>query len=291
MERIILASSNEGDVILDPFVGGGTTIVVADKLKRKWIGIDQSVQAVKVSEIRLEIQQDIYCEPIMVQLYKYDYDTLRYKDAFEFESWIISQFGGVPQNKKGGDKGIDGKMSDNTPIQVNRSDNVSRNVIDNFLSAIKREDKKVYEKNIKAGKPIGYIIAFSFGSGAKEEIARLKNQENIIIKLVPVDEIVPISNKPSLSFDSNVIDHSAEGWEIEFTATADSDAKIEFYSWDFDYDAKKGFNANVIRDLVGKCSHKFSAGSYNIAVRGIDNEGLENIETKTLKVNGNIVIK
>jgi DNA modification methylase len=54
LERIILCASNEGDLILDPFMGGGTTIAVAEKLNRRWIGIDQSVQAVKVTEQRLQ---------------------------------------------------------------------------------------------------------------------------------------------------------------------------------------------------------------------------------------------
>ncbi len=54
MDRIVKSASNEGDVVFDPFCGGGTSVVVADKLNRKWIGIDQSVQAVKVSEMRLD---------------------------------------------------------------------------------------------------------------------------------------------------------------------------------------------------------------------------------------------
>jgi DNA modification methylase len=53
MERIIQCASNEGDLVLDPFMGGGTTIAVAEKLMRRWIGIDQSVAAVKVVEQRL----------------------------------------------------------------------------------------------------------------------------------------------------------------------------------------------------------------------------------------------
>ncbi|MCL2349012.1 MAG: site-specific DNA-methyltransferase [Planctomycetaceae bacterium] len=57
MERIISMASNEGDLVLDPFVGGGTTIAVAERLNRKWIGIDQSVQAVKVTELRLDKQR------------------------------------------------------------------------------------------------------------------------------------------------------------------------------------------------------------------------------------------
>jgi DNA modification methylase len=60
LERIIKCASNEGDLVLDPFMGGGTTIAAADKLNRKWIGIDQSVQAVKVTELRLQKQGVIY---------------------------------------------------------------------------------------------------------------------------------------------------------------------------------------------------------------------------------------
>ena len=67
LERIILTSSNEGDIILDPFVGGGTTVAVADVLKRKWTGIDQSAQAIKVSEFRLNRNQSLFSEPFVVQ--------------------------------------------------------------------------------------------------------------------------------------------------------------------------------------------------------------------------------
>ena len=60
LERIISCASNENDMILDPFVGGGTTVAVADKLKRNWIGIDQSIQAIKVSQLRLKQQNAIF---------------------------------------------------------------------------------------------------------------------------------------------------------------------------------------------------------------------------------------
>ena len=151
-------ASKKGDVVLDPFVGGGTTIAVADRLNRQWVGIDQSVQAVKVTEFRLQKQTDLFTSPYTVQLYKYDYDTLRYKDAFAFESWIITQFGGIPQNRKGGDKGIDGKYSDGTPIQVKRSDNIGVNVIKNFSVSAKQYDKNLFEKNVSANKQVGYIL-------------------------------------------------------------------------------------------------------------------------------------
>ena len=287
LERIIKCASNEGDLVLDPFMGGGTTMAVADKLNRKWIGIDQSVMAVKVTELRLDRQRGLFSAPYTTQLHKYDYDTLRNKDAFEFEHWIIQQFGGIPHSKKGGDFGLDGKMPDNTPIQIKRSDNVGRNVVDNFLSAIKRADKTLYAKNVKEKKPVGYIIAFSFSRGAIEEVARLKNQEKTIIQLVRVDEIVPIAAKPTATVTWKELSRDAKGnCEIEFLAEGHSEAGIEFYTWDFDYDETKGFRSTVLIDKEGKQMHTFKAGVHTIAVKVVDNEGLESIETIKLKVNG-----
>jgi DNA modification methylase len=289
LHRIIRMASNEGDTILDPFVGGGTTIAVADLQARSWIGIDQSVQAIKVTEFRLNSQQEIFSKPFIVQLHKYDYDTLRYKDAFEFESWIVSQFGGTTNTKQRGDLGLDGKAKDGAPIQVKRSDGIGRNVIDNFLSAVQRFDKKLYEKNSAAKSPVGYIIAFSFGKGAIEEVARLKNKENVIIKLVEVGDIVPIAKKPSLTVEVNELGRDKKNIrELEFVATGHSEAGIEFYSWDFDYTAEKGFKPEVIIDKQGKQQYKFKPGQHTIAVKVVDNDGLDNIELIRLKVNGTV---
>jgi len=288
LQRIIEMASNEGDIVLDPFVGGGTTVAVADKLNRRWVGIDQSVQAVKVTELRLDKQRDLFSAPFTVQLHKYDYDTLRYKNAFEFEEWIVQQFGGVSNTKQRNDFGLDGKMPDNTPIQVKRSDNIGRNVIDNFLSAVKRADKNLYDKNIAEQKPIGYIIAFSFGKGAIQEVARLKLEENIVIRLVMVEEIVPIAKKPILTVESKTISRDEKGvWEIELIATGTSEAGIEFYSWNFNYNQENGFKADIMIDKEGKQIVKFKAGgTYNVAVKVVDNDGLESVEVVRLKVNG-----
>jgi DNA modification methylase len=290
LERIIKCSTQEGDIILDPFVGGGTTVAVADLLNRRWIGIDQSVQAIKVTELRLDKQRDLFSTPFVVQLHKYDYDTLRFANAFEFEGWIIQQFGGTSNTKQRSDFGLDGKMLDNTPIQVKRSDNIGRNVIDNFLSAVKRADKKLYDNNIADKNPVGYILAFSFGKGAIQEVARLKNQENIIIKLITVEEIVPIAKKPTIKVEISELGKEEKGIrEIEFIALGKSEAGIEFYSWDFDYSSQIGFKAAVVLDKGGKQIVKFKAGgTYNIAVKVVDNDGLESIEVVKLKVNGKI---
>jgi hypothetical protein len=135
-------------------------------LNRQWIGIDQSVQAVKVTELRLWNLMDLFSKPFLTQLHKYDYDTLRYQDAFEFEHFIVHHLGGVPNVKQRGDLGLDGKSAENIPIQVKRSDGIGRNVVDNFHAAIQRFDKRFYERQKAANQIAGYIVAFSFGRGA-----------------------------------------------------------------------------------------------------------------------------
>jgi len=297
LERIIKTSSNKGDIVLDPFVGGGTTIAAAEKLGRQWIGIDQSVQAIKVTEFRLERQYGaseeqaaLFTAPYTVHLYKYDKDTLFNEDPFKFETWIIQQFGGIPQNKKGGDAGVDGKTKEGIPIQVKQSKNIGVNVVKNFSVSAKQYNKILFEKNVSDKKPVGYVIAFSFGKGAIEEAARLKNSEKIIIKLVTVEEIVPLSVKPTVAVHINELEKLEDGTrKIEFIAIGNSLSGIEFYSWDFNYNiGKNKFNPSVIMDKEGKQFISLKSGTHNIAVKVIDNDGLENIEVIKLKINGEV---
>jgi DNA modification methylase len=297
LERIIKASSNKGDVVLDPFVGGGTTIAVAEKLGRQWIGIDQSVQAVKVTEFRLEKQygaledqESLFGSSYIVQLHKYDEEKLFNEDPFKFETWIIQQFGGIPQNKKGGDNGVDGKTTNGMPIQVKQSKNIGVNVVKNFSVSAKQYNKILFEKNVSEKKPVGYIIAFSFGKGAVEETARLKNSENIIIKLVCVNEIVPLSVKPTVAVHINELEKLEDGSrKIEFIAVGDSLSGIEFYSWDFNFNTEKNkFKPSVIMDKAGKQIIALKNGTHNVAVKAVDNDGLENIEVVKIKINGEL---
>ena len=284
LERIIKASSNENDVVLDPFMGGGTTIAVADKLKRNWIGIDQSVQAVKVTELRLQKQKDLYSQPFTVQLHKYDYEILRYQNAFQFETWIIEQFGGQPNLKQRSDFGIDGQKN-KIPIQVKRSDNVGRNVVDNFTAAIRRFDKSRFEKSKREQTTAGYIIAFSFGKGAVQEVARLKNEEQVILDLTLVSDIVPLAEKPKVKLELE--DLGLDAKELRTLAfEASSESEIAFYAWDWAYEVEKGFRPAVVLDKVGKQKHKFGSGSHKIGVKVVDLEGLESIEVLEVKVNG-----
>lgn len=293
LERILLLSSMKGDTVLDPFVGGGTSIVVAEKLGRNWIGIDQSVAAVKVTEMRLEKNHGLFSKPFAIQLHKYDYDKLFHQNPFEFEKWIVEQYGALPNTKQKSDGGIDGRTREGTPIQVKQSENIGRNVVDNFKSSCERFDRNIFNKNKEAALPVGFIIAFSFGKGAVQEIARLKNEENVIIKLVTVEEIVPIAKKPKLSVSISDKAVDSKGLrEIEFTAVAESIAGIEFYSFDFDYNEETQiFSAEQLLNREGIATHKFKPGNHAIAVKAVDNEGMDAIEIIRIKINGEVVRK
>lgn len=112
LERILRASSDPGDVVLDPFCGCGTTIDAAQKLGRRWIGIDITYISVDLIIKRL---QHTYGNDITKTFettgIPRDYaaaQAMFTKDAFEFERWAVSLVSAQPNAKQVGDKGIDG---------------------------------------------------------------------------------------------------------------------------------------------------------------------------------------
>jgi site-specific DNA-methyltransferase (adenine-specific) len=113
LERIISASSNEGDVVLDPFCGCGTTVHAAQKLNRQWIGIDVTHLAIGLIERRLRdaFGKEAKFETIGVPQDIGAAKALADKDKHEFEKWAISLIPDAQPfrgGKKGADTGIDG---------------------------------------------------------------------------------------------------------------------------------------------------------------------------------------
>ena len=118
-------------------------------------------------------------------------------------------------------------------------------MVDNFKAAIARFDKTRFEKSKKAGTTAGYLIAFSFGKGAVQEVARLKNEEGIVVELVSVEDIVPLAQKPkvSITWEDLGLDKK-EKRVLQFKAIGESESGIEFYSWDWNYDSERGFQGS-----------------------------------------------
>jgi len=175
LERIINTSSNPMDIVLDPFCGCGTTLVVAYRLKRRWIGVDISPTACNLMGQRL---RKLHAKYKIVGLPK-TIEELRALQPFDFQNWVFEKLHGRVNPRKVGDYGIDGWVELDVPLQVKQSEGVGRNVVDNFETSIRRH-----------GKTKGVIVAFSFGSGAYEEVARAKNEEGLEIRLKTVEEIL-----------------------------------------------------------------------------------------------------
>jgi len=123
LERIVRASSNEGDLVLDPFCGCGTAVVVAQKLNRRWIGIDITHLAITLIKHRLRdsfgelemkdgkvvpaVDYGVEGEPVAVA----DARHLAEEDPYQFQWWALGLVGARPaEGKRGADKGIDGRI-------------------------------------------------------------------------------------------------------------------------------------------------------------------------------------
>lgn len=205
LERIIRASSNENDVVLDAFCGCGTALVAAQNLKRQWIGIDVSPTACRVMAKRL---RDVCGLPEDEKLWKVGRGfvvrdlprseaQLRRIPPFEFENWAVIALGGIPNKTQVGDMGIDGRiypassaptvsakdagqlqfMDTWYPVQVKQKDKVGRPDIDAFEAMM-----------IRAERQKGFFVSFDYSRDALSEVdAFFRKQRRVIIPLTVRD--------------------------------------------------------------------------------------------------------
>ena len=178
LERIINASSKEGDVVLDPFCGCGTAVAAAQKLNRKWVGIDVTHLAVALMKNRLKTAFEL--EPVK------DYDVvgepqdegsaraLWEQDPYQFQYWAVSLLEAQPQSeqKKGADGGIDGLIyfldgPKRTPqkivVQV-KGGHVTVSQVRDLKGVVERE-KAAMGLFISLDEPTGPMLTEAAGSG------------------------------------------------------------------------------------------------------------------------------
>lgn len=234
--RIIKASSNEGDLVLDPFMGSGTTVEAAVRNKRNFIGIDMHPIAMEKTKERLDkikvkytqiTSYDILGKEKEKNIKKYnritDISTWESMDPFEFQNRMAYMVGGYPNPKKIGDMGIDG-WTENGIIQVKRSKGVGRPVIDNLYATMIRE-----------GKLYGIVIALSFTSGAIEAI-KTWSKHGVKIDLFTLSDVL-----------SGTIAKESENLKFRLVMennkikVVDLNQKIIQYSWWINKDDKDVF--------------------------------------------------
>ena len=207
LERIIKASSNENDIVLDAFCGCGTALVAAQNLKRQWIGIDISPTACRVMAKRLRDKnvcglpegEELWAigRGFIVRGLPWTVEKLHALPPFEFENWAVIALGGIANKSKVGDMGIDGRIfpvgaepagpqSDELalherwyPIQVKQKDKVGRPDIDSFETAMRRSKR---EK--------GFFVAFDYTEDALREIDRFFKDDHAVIIPLTVQEIL-----------------------------------------------------------------------------------------------------
>ena len=156
LERIINASSKEGDVVLDPFCGCGTAVAVAEKLKRRWIGIDITHLAISLIRHRLQDSLVDDLKPYEVIGDPKDIgsaEALAQQDRYQFEWWALGLIDARPANdkRKGADSGVDGYINffdDNSGkpkrviVQV-KSGRVNRGQIATLKGDMEREGAEI----------------------------------------------------------------------------------------------------------------------------------------------------
>lgn len=191
LERIILASSNPTDIVLDAFCGCGTTLAVAKRLKRKWIGIDISPLACKEMAKRVDYRlRDIIGM-------KYTVEQLKKLEPYEFQKWCCERIGGKVNPKKTSDYGEDGWIyikGKKHPIEVKQT-SVGRPVVQKFESVVRR-----------CGTGSGFIIGLRFVKTAIEEISRINNIGEVRINPLTVEHLCKMTSKKKPGKEENLMD-------------------------------------------------------------------------------------
>ena len=193
LERFIHASSNEGDLILDPFCGCGTTIHAAQKLGRAWIGIDVTHLAISLIERRLKdafpgIAFEVHGTPKDLESAL----DLAARDKYQFQWWAVSLVEARPYGgkKKGADGGIDGILffrsdkdkTEKALVSVKGGDNVGVGMVRELISVVDRE---------KAA--IGVLISLALPTRVMEREASAAGLYETPFEKVPKIQIITLA--------------------------------------------------------------------------------------------------
>ena len=195
LERIIKASSNKGDLVLDPFCGCGTTIVAAELLNRQWIGIDITYTAIRIvkdllkrnSLLQTWKQTSVYGEPKTMQ--EIDARLLKPSSALarkEFEKFCVVSVGGFPNEKMGADGGIDGRIplkNNNTAIVSVKSGRVGVSQLRDLNGILNHRNKVGIF--ITKERPTAPMVEFANQAGSYQA-------NNLVDKSVPRLQIIEL---------------------------------------------------------------------------------------------------
>ena len=311
LERIIRTSSNEGDTVLDCFIGGGTTASVAQRLNRRWVVCDQSRVAVAVTTERLKqqaqqrgLEDEIYPDFTVEQWGIYESEHLSRIDPSEFRQFVLGCYGATRSNNSDNESAIHG-WHNQIPIWVGSpalDSQASHEDVQTFANAIRRTIQ-YQDANLRDGT----MLAWGFSPNARTAADRLRQQENINIDFIRLKQIgigTPEFREHIAGQSTDRADYSEfltfvqppvvevawrihGGKSVTFDAgdsiVVNSNANIINVQWDFDYDgsrfsATSGYSFQRDRNKKPqlRVTHKFErAGKFRVACRVQDSSGGE----------------
>lgn len=172
LERIIKASSNPGDIVLDPMCGCGTAIDAAHKLGRIYVGIDISPTSCELMKERTDSKKDIIGFPLTVE-------ELQTMNPNEFQNWVNRK---LNAKRREPDEGIDGITTlCKYPIQTKhyKQKSIETKIVREFIGAMELTNKKK-----------GFIVGFKFSSGVAKVIDRAFKESGKEIIPLTIEDIL-----------------------------------------------------------------------------------------------------
>jgi len=321
LERIIKASSNEGDVVADFFCGGGTTCTVAQRLNRRWIACDQSRVAIAITADRvsklvgqmpLEQASKTFTVPDFTVEHWGIYEAKHLSETppDQFRQFVLRAYGAVPDNSEAGIHGHKGAI----PVWVGepsqKSQVTAQNVVD-FANAV-RKTARYQQDNLRDG----IMLAWAFRPDAVQAAQQLREQEATDLNFIRLDmvridspqfrqhvSVLSTEDKADYStFLTFVMPPRVEvGWkklsgltyrfDVSETVVLNAGGKIINVQWDFDYNgtftSTQGFSfiRNATKEPALLVDYTFSAtGQYRIACKVQDDIGGEGLWTGSIEV-------
>lgn len=316
IERIILASSNEGDVVADIFSGGGTTSAVAQRLGRRWIACDQSRVAVAITADRLTRQVEeqtgkLFPVPDFTVEHWGVYEARRLADAplEQFRAFVLRAFGAVMEVHEEGIHGYKGAI----PVWVGEPDQkkaVTAADVQAFANAM-RKTLRYKQDNLRDG----IVLAWAFRPDAVEAAERLRRLEQTDLNFIRLDMIridSPRFREHVTALSTNNADYEnfltfvqppkvevgykriaprTYKFDVSETAILNAGAKIINVQWDFDYGKRfsstPGYSfvhgSKKVPELQAQYEFQTS-GKKHIACKVQDDMGGEGLWTAEIEV-------
>ena len=309
LQRVIEASSREGDIVADFFVGGGTTAAVAQRLGRRWIAGDQSRVAIAVTAERLKQESMTLAlesprpDFTIEQWGIYEADRLSQMPALEFRDFVLSAYGASRIEDL---SGVIHGWRNQLPIWVGNpglDDQAAAEDVYAFANAVRRTEQ-YQQANLRNGE----MLAWGFRPDAAEAADRLRNLQAIDVDFIQLAQVRIGGDE----FRRHVVKRSTDladysdfltfiqppvvdvGWRalggrsVTFdaggTAVVNPGAELINIQWDFGYDGER-FTAtpgySLQRDRRTKkpllrITHKFDrTGTFQVACRVQDSRGGE----------------